>query len=172
MAISGRMDASAFGPSVPTHHTEFMQGRGKRKSGPVDGDGRRSVYLSVDRNFISPFFLTFDMPSPFGPQGRRSRSNVPAQSLAMMNDPMIAVEASRWARNVLRDDTLSETEKLDRMFLQATGTAPNLSQRTRLISFLRDQASHYPGDATAKTEHAWTDLSHLILNLKAFVFLR
>jgi hypothetical protein len=175
--ISGRFDATSFGPSVPTHHTAFMQGRGKRASGPLDGDGRRSVYLSVNRNFLNPFFLTFDTPSPFGPQGRRSRSNVPAQALTMMNDPVVVVEAKRWAETVMDGQYLSDEAKIDRMFVQATGTPPSASQRDGMLRFLRDQSRSYPAgsDSIASDSiatEAWIDLAHAMLNLKAFTFLR
>lgn len=172
IAISGRFDAAAFGPSVPTHHTEFMQGRGKRNSGPLDGDGRRSVYISVDRNFISPFFLTFDMPTPFGPQGRRSRSNVPAQALVMMNDPLVKLQAERWADGVMHEDDLSDQQKIDRLFLQATATPPTSQQRRQLVQFLEDQSAAYGAKNGVIVRQAWADLAHAILNLKSFTFLR
>ena len=79
--LSGRLDRKPFGPSVPTYLTAFMQGRGRPRGGPVDGSGRRSVYLSVRRNFLSPFMLAFDAPSPFNAVGRRTTSNVPSQAL-------------------------------------------------------------------------------------------
>ncbi len=88
---------------MPTYRTPFMTGRGARESGPLDGDGRRSIYLSVYRNFLNPFMLTFDMPGPFGPQGRRSRSNVPAQALMLMNDPFVIEQSGIWADKVLAE---------------------------------------------------------------------
>src|SRR5436305_6128702 len=48
LAISGRLDVRMYGPSVPIFLTPFMQGRGRPKeSGPLDGAGRRSVYVAV-----------------------------------------------------------------------------------------------------------------------------
>ncbi|SVC57873.1 uncharacterized protein METZ01_LOCUS310727, partial [marine metagenome] len=85
--LSGRLDSKMYGRSVPTYLTDFMQGRGRPGKGPLDGSGRRSVYLSVRRNFLSPFMLAFDAPSPFNAVGRRTTSNVPAQALILMNDP-------------------------------------------------------------------------------------
>ena len=66
LAHSGRLDRKMFGPSVAVHRTAFMTGRGGRGSGPADGAGRRSVYGSVYRNFLSPFMLAFDQPAPSG----------------------------------------------------------------------------------------------------------
>ena len=73
-----------YGPSVPVHLTAFMDGRGRPgHSGPLDGDGRRSLYLAVRRNFLNPMFLAFDSPVPFSCMGRRNVSNVPAQALIL-----------------------------------------------------------------------------------------
>lgn len=91
LALSGRLDPMAFGPPVPIHLTAFMDGRGcPKNSGPLEGDGRRSIYIAVRRNFLSPFMLTFDTPVPFSSMGRRNVSNVPAQALILLNDPLVA----------------------------------------------------------------------------------
>src|SRR5262249_30638086 len=61
LAVSGRLDEKMYGPPVPTYLTEFMEGRGRpSKSGPLDGAGRRSIYLEVRRNFLSPIMRAFD----------------------------------------------------------------------------------------------------------------
>ena len=60
----------------------------------------RSLYLRVKRNDLSPFLTAFDFPAPFSCEGRRSVTNVPAQSLAMMNDPMVVEAARLWAADI------------------------------------------------------------------------
>src|SRR5262249_13004659 len=90
LAVSGRLDRKQFGPGVLPHLTPCMQGRGRPKeSGPLDSDGRRSLYLNVRRNFLTPMLLVFDYPTPFTTIGRRGVSNVPAQALALMNNPFV-----------------------------------------------------------------------------------
>ena len=89
LSVSGRLDSTMGGSSVPVHLTPFMQGRGRPTSGPLDGSGRRSLYLATTRNFLAPFLLAFDTPIPFSTVGRRQVSNVPAQSLILMNDPFV-----------------------------------------------------------------------------------
>ena len=65
------------GPAVPAYLTAFMIGRGRpAASGALDGDGRRTIYLSVRRNFLSPMLLAFDYPIPFSTNGRRSANSV------------------------------------------------------------------------------------------------
>ena len=87
LAVSGRLDKKMYGAPVAVHLTTFMEGRGRPgRSGPLDGAGRRTIYQEVRRNFLSPMMLAFDMPQPLSTFGRRTTSNVPAQSLIMMNE--------------------------------------------------------------------------------------
>src|SRR4029077_5741022 len=75
IALTGRLDPALGGP-------------------PVDGGAyRRSVYVRVVRNHLDPFLAAFDYPVPAGCRGRRDSTNVPAQSLGLMNDPLVA----KWA---------------------------------------------------------------------------
>lgn len=166
LAVSGRLDLKAFGTGVPTHLTAFMTGRGSKASGPLDGAGRRSIYQAVYRNFLSPFLLAFDMPSPFGPKGRRSSSNVPAQALTLMNDPFVQRMAVIWAKNTasIQDPNL----RAKHMFEQAVGQVPNESKTNQLLAFLDRQ-----GELYGKKDHrAWNDLAHALFNLKEFSYLQ
>src|SRR5205823_3801994 len=122
LSVSGRLDLKLYGPSVPPHLTPFMQGRGRPPvSGPLDGDGRRSVYLGVRRNFLTPMFLDFDFPIPFTTIGRRSVSNVPAQALTLMNNPFVVGEAQRWAKRVLAEKDRTPEQRIESMYVTAFG---------------------------------------------------
>lgn len=168
LAIVGSLDSTHFGGSVPTHRTEFMTGRGARGSGPLDGNGRRSIYLSIYRNFLNPFFATFDTPNPFGPQGRRSQSNVPAQALALMNDPLVIELSNRWGKQVASDDQSKTRDKITSMVIAAHGSEPTDNQLEAFEQFIKTQQEvHGKVD-----ESAWSDLAHTLFNMKAFYFLR
>ena len=71
LSISGRLDETMFGPSVHPHISSYQDGRGKPVSGPLDGNGRRSIYIQVRRNFLTPMFLAFDYPLPISTIGTR-----------------------------------------------------------------------------------------------------
>lgn len=45
LAVSGRLDRTVQGAPVEVHLTQFMDGRGRPGSGPLDGAGRRSLYI-------------------------------------------------------------------------------------------------------------------------------
>ncbi len=168
LAVSGRLDPKLYGGSVATHRNEFMTGRGARSSGPLDGNGRRSIYLSIYRNFFSPFLLAFDMPSPFGPKGRRSVSNVPAQALTLMNDPFVIQQADVWATRVLAAPNLDDAGRIALMIRQAHGTEPTERQLKAYAGFLNRQAKHHG----ARDKRIWADLGHALFNMKSFYFVK
>ena len=124
LAVSGRLDPKMLGPSVPPHISAHQDGRGKPESGPLDGNGRRSIYIQVRRNFLTPMFMAFDYPLPISAIGRRSVSTVPSQALMLMNNEFVARQAEAWAQRLLKDEI--DSEKLVRkMFLTAFGRPAN-----------------------------------------------
>jgi hypothetical protein len=167
LVLSGRLDDQMYGPSVAPHLTPFMEGRGRPShSGPLDGDGRRSVYLNVRRNFLSPLFLAFDFPTPFTTMGRRSTSNVPAQALALMNNPFVVEQAELWSRAATADHR-DAGGRIARMYEAAFGRPPTEDEASAAIEFVAAQSLSY---GRADDPRAWHDLAHVLLNVKEFVF--
>ena len=160
LRISGRLNAAMGGPSVPVFLTPFQEGRGKPASGPLDGDGRRSVYLSVRRNFLSSFLLAFDTPAPFSTVGRRTSSNVPAQALILMNDPFVHQQADVWAKRVLAAKTSPE-DRVRGMYLDAFSRPPTDAELRACVGYL----------GAAADQRRWADLCHVLFNTKEFYFL-
>lgn len=166
LLFSGRIDKKLFGPSVPIYKTAFMTGRGGKKNGPLDGAGRRSIYGSVYRNFLSPFMLAFDQPAPFGTKGKRSVSNVPAQSLALMNDPFVIGQCKMMGKNIFQA-MKPKPESVGSLFEMITGKPPSPKAQEQLLAFLETQTNAHG----SLTEHVWADLAHVLINSKAFLFL-
>ncbi len=170
LSLSGRMDRKQFGEPVPIHLTSFMDGRGRPKnSGPLDGDGRRSIYIAVRRNFLSPFMLTFDMPVPFSAMGRRNVSNVPAQSLILMNDPFVVEQARLWAERALKQGASTE-ERIAWMYESAFVRRPTTQEMEIAIQYLQS-SSKQVGDKPIDID-IWSDFAHALINTKEFIFLR
>ncbi|MEL6108814.1 MAG: DUF1553 domain-containing protein, partial [Planctomycetota bacterium] len=97
----------------------------KRRGGPpVNGDStRRSVYIRVKRNALDPFLRVFDFPEPFSSVGRRDVTNVPAQSLTMMNDAAVTRYAKGLAGRVLNERLGGDEERIGRLFRIALARA-------------------------------------------------
>ena len=175
LTLSGRLDTTAFGPPVPIHLTPFMDGRGRpKKSGSLDGDGRRSIYISVRRNFLSPFMLAFDTPTPFSSMGRRNISNVPAQPLILLNDPLVVELADDWSKQAAKNTPGTgfdaASKRVEWMFLSAFGRHPTDQEAATSLAFLSSITSNnetYDFDDTC-----WSELAHALVNTKEFIFLR
>ncbi|WP_437187937.1 PSD1 and planctomycete cytochrome C domain-containing protein [Planctomicrobium sp. SH668] len=168
--LSNRLNLEMYGPSVSVHLTDFMEGRGRPgASGPLDGGGRRSIYQEVRRNFLSPMMLAFDMPSPFSCMGRRSVSNVPAQSLMLMNDPFVMEQAALWAKQILEAKSDSRA-RIELAFHQAFSRDPDKSELEECLLFLKEQSELYQCDEG--DPQVWGDLCHMLFNMKEFIFLQ
>ena len=76
----------------------------------VSGAGRRSIYINVRRNFLTPMLLAFDYPIPFSAIGRRNVSNVPAQALIMLNSPFVVEQARHWAERLCAQNESSTVD--------------------------------------------------------------
>jgi hypothetical protein len=156
------------------HLTDFMQGRGRPGSGPLDGHGRRSIYLEVRRNFLSPWMLAFDAPIPFNTVGTRSVSNVPAQALALLNDPFVAEEAKRWATKLIPAESAAPDARISRMYETAFARKPNPEELRAATAFIDEQAKQYgvAGEAVWTDHRVWADLAHVLFNCKEFIFIQ
>ena len=175
LALSGRLDSTAFGPPIPVHLTAFMDGRGRPgKSGPLDGAGRRSIYLSVRRNFLSPFMLTFDTPVPFSSMGRRNVSNVPAQALILMNDPLVAELSNQWGHRAIQqvggDDQAALEQRVNWMYLSGFGRPATDQEQQVAVNYLLAQAK--TRGVPTNDEQLWSNFAHVLVNTKEFIFLR
>jgi len=173
LRISGRLDPKLYGASVPVHLTAFMQGRGRPGgSGPLDGNGRRSVYTEVRRNFLPPMMLAYDTPIPFSTVGARNASNVPAQALILMNDPLVVEQARKWSDRVLGEGDRSAEQRIERLYEDALGRLPTQSEAAAAVEFLDAQGREYSlaSEAARRDPRVWADLAHVIWNVKEFVY--
>ncbi|MEM1443418.1 MAG: DUF1553 domain-containing protein, partial [Verrucomicrobiota bacterium] len=120
LSVSGTLESGAFGE-------------------PVAGSTpRRSVYVQVRRNSLDPLMTTFDFPVPASTVGRRSSTNVPAQSLTLLNDRFIIGQAQRWAdrlRSELPDET-NDDARIHHLFASALNRPPTEREVTGARDFL------------------------------------
>lgn len=168
LAISGRWNRKSYleGSKMP-YLTSLMQGRGKPSAqGELDGDGYRSIYLSIRRNFLSPFLTSFDFPTPFTAIGKRSVSNTPVQGLALMNDPLVKELSSQWASKLL-EQTMSDQERIDRMYRMAYTRSATKDELQLAQEFLGEQMKQHQHHE----QKAWAELAHAVFCSKEFFFI-
>lgn len=170
LVVSGRFDARLGGPPVPVHLTEFIIGRGRPdRSGPLDGEGRRSIYTAVPRNFLPTMMVAFDLPTPFSTVGRRNTTNVPGQPLVLMNDPFLHQQARFWAGRLLRTlPTANDEGRLNWMFETAYARPPSTEESVACLESLAELRSLHTSRADLDV---WTDLGHALFNANEFIYL-
>jgi len=174
LMASESLNDSLYGPPVATYLTDFMQGRGRpAASGPPDGNGRRSIYLEVRRNFLEPMMTTFDRPIPFSTFGKRDVTNVPSQSLIIMNDPFVAKQAELMAQKLLTQKGLSFQEKINWVYTRSFAREPSAEEVIKaeeFITVLRKMEAHNENKIDQELL-LWKQYCHSIFNLKEFIYL-
>ena len=169
LAVSGRLDRRLYGKGVMVHITEFMRGnRSPGGSGPIDGNGRRSIYTEVRRNHLPSMLLAFDRPIPFMTMGKRVLSNSPAQALIMLNDPFIHQQVGIWSKRLLARQGKSDEELLQQAYHEAFQRPARAEEIAVAVEFLASQARLYD---KVPRQRAWDDLLHTLMNVKEFIFI-
>jgi cytochrome c553 len=169
LAVSGRLERSLYGRPIPPPRTaEDTQKR--LFSGPLDGLGRRSSYLQMSIMEPPKFLAGFNLPDLKLPSGRRDTASSPAQSLLLLNDPMVSQLAGVWADRLLHEQHRTVEERLKQMFVEAFGRLPSQQETARWQAALADFAE---GDQNLLgNQAAWQHLAHTLFNAKEFLHYR
>jgi hypothetical protein len=170
LTVSGRMEPLLFGlPIEPWRAAEDAQKRLFR--GPLDGEGRRSLYLEMTLMEPPRFLALFNQPIPKQTVGRRDRTNVPDQALVLLNDPFIQTMSEQWSRRCMQDGAVSIADRARSMLQQALSRPPDEDETRRLVAFIQESARlHGHPQADLACQAVWRDAAHAIFNLKEFVY--
>ena len=170
LAASGELDDAMYGPSIETYYAhDTGKTKGDKAKGPLDGRGRRSVYLEVRRNVVHPFLEVFDVPKPASTRGQRDVTTVPAQSLALLNSEFIVDQSRKWARRLAASPDAHV--RVERIFLNALGRPAVAVERDQALSFIASLAAEY-SSADPLDERKWQDLAQSVFNFKEFLYVR
>jgi uncharacterized protein DUF1549/uncharacterized protein DUF1553/cytochrome c len=157
LSVSGSLDRTMYGRSIGPHISAYQDGRGKPKSGPLDGNNRRSIYIEVRRNFITPMFLAFDYPLPVSTTGARGASTVPSQALMMLNNEFVQLCAERWAKR-LESEEQDEAARVRRMFEEAFARPAEDWEVREVAAFAR--------------QRGWKESAHTLFNSAEFLYVQ
>ena len=111
------------------------------------------------RNFPGDFLTTFDFPRPNNPAGSRSETNVPAQSITLLNDPFVHHQAEAWGKRIGSWKATDEA-RIARMHREAFGRDSSPAEARNALAFLEQSGGN------------WRDLAHAMFNMKEFIYLR
>lgn len=107
-------------------------------------DPYRSVYLPVVRYFSPPLLEVFDGVSPSLVAGARSVTNVPAQSLFLLNNPFVIKQSQQTALRLLQETEGDAADKVKQLFRWTLSRPPTEQELQQVLVFLGD-----PSDPTS-----------------------
>ena len=147
LTLSGKFDPTLYGESV------------------TSAIPRRSIYLKVIRNALDPFLTTFDAPVPFATRGNRDTTNVPAQSLTLLNDPLVIAWSSNWAQRTA--PITHDAERIRQMFRQAFYREPSSTEVKQSLAYLATLQAQSTEEAQKllSQEKELTALEHQITSI-------
>ncbi len=168
LALSGRLDRRLYGrPINPPRRAEDAKKR--LFAGPLDSHGRRSLYQEMSIMQPPELLVGFNLPDLKLPTGCRDETNVPAQALTLLNDPLTHHLAGVWAERLLGMENQDAGERIAGMFRKAFGREPSAEETRRWLDAARQMA----GDGTLLKDAAvWSELAHTVFNAKEFIYYR
>jgi hypothetical protein len=165
LSVSGGIDLTVGGPPVFPYVPEEIlasQAHGIWRNQPDGPDGwRRSVYVYRRRSLGFPFFGTFDLPDPNVTAAARNVSTVPTQALTLLNNPFVLRQAQRFAERLQEEvpDMPNGVDAwIDRAYRIALGRPPTEEEAAVALDLVE--------------RGSLVDLTHVMLNLNEFLYLR
>jgi hypothetical protein len=116
------------------------------------------VYVYRKRGLPFPMFEAFDLPDQNLSCGRRNVSTVPTQALMLLNDEWVLKQAKLFANEVsesAKNDPKREVELAYEIALSRKPVAEEQSAAAEIVS-----------------KHKLVDLTHVLLNLNEFLYMR
>lgn len=172
LKVSGRLDSTLYGPSILPYR-EKADSEKRLFVGPLDGNGRRSLYIKFQLMEAPHFLSAFNMPGGKIVQGKRETSNVPSQSLALLNDPFVHAMAKNWSEAIVKDDSPTIETRCERLLFDALSHPPSSVQRTQLVALVNEMATqgNVPESELLANQPLWQSVAHTLINLKEFIFI-
>lgn len=160
LAVSGRLDESIGGKSIPLRNRQFVFDHTSIDHTKYDSL-RRAIYLPVVRNNVYTMFEQFDFPDPTMPTGDRSSTVVAPQALLLMNSDLVMDSADALAER-LRTASGYDEARIQLAYELAFGRPPQEAEIKRAMQFLGENA----------TRQDWSLFCQSLFASNEFIYLR
>jgi hypothetical protein len=172
LAASGRLDDTLYGPSIQPFREQSNADR-RLFAGPLDGAGRRSVYIKFNLMESPKFLGAFNLPGGKVAQGRRDATQVPAQALALLNDPFVLSQADAWARRLCASRPTSIDERVAAMFQTAYGRPPTNDERGQFVAVVKELGELHgvAENDLLQSDAVWRDAAHALFVTEEFIYI-
>ncbi|MFN0195209.1 MAG: PSD1 and planctomycete cytochrome C domain-containing protein [Planctomycetaceae bacterium] len=174
LAVSGRLDESINGKTVPLRNKQFVFDHTSIDHTRYESV-RRAIYLPIIRNNVYTLFEQFDFPDPTMPTGSRNSTVVAPQALLLMNSDLVLDSADHMARMLVEQSTDGPT-RVKQAYERAVGRAPNEVETQRALAFIGEVTSTaLTGTATVDPlaeQRAWSLFCQSLLASNEFMYVR
>ena len=176
LAVSGRLDTSRPEASPVTRIGEGEVGRNINIKPLTAPFPHRSVYLPIVRGIVPEFLKLFDFPDPSNPQAVRDETNLPAQSLFLLNSPFVIQQADALASRMLAKEG-DDNERISRAYRVTLGRRPGNDERDRALSYITStartlgQPENRTNKKTTPRQQAWSLFCQVLLAGAEFRYL-
>lgn len=171
LAVSGELDITqGQGHPLP----QWDQKR-YGLNGPFNSEfetNRRSVYLLTQRLFNHSFLGLFDPPDRNAATTRRSSSDVPGQSLFLMNSPYVRMQAEAFADRLLKDHS-NHADRIAWAFELAYGRPATPDEQNGFGAYIKRFQRTAQETLESDDSHErllWTSIARAILTSNEFFF--
>jgi hypothetical protein len=162
LALDSSLDMTMGGSLFPTD-------KGKRERIDADELKRRTIYIPVRRGNIPSLFSTFDFGDATTVSDGRARTNVAPQALFLMNSKFVIDRSRGFAKRLLADSGLSDTERIRVAYLRALSRQPENNEIDSSLSYIATLQQRLGGD-DSKTA-AWSSFCHVLIAANEFLYL-
>jgi len=128
-------------------------------------NSQRTVYLPIIREQLPELLTLFDFPDPNGVAGERATTNVPAQSLYLMNNPFV-IRQSEAAADRLLASTGDDAEHVKRAFETFFSRPPTEKESKAALEFIESYAKR------STNRSAWAAFTQALFASAEFANLR
>ena len=165
LMVSGKLDPSIRGPSIPV--TENNEGK------PVlsNENGRRSIFVQVQRRLPLNILATFDQPVMTPNCNKRTNTTVATQALWFMNDNKSLKMSETLATFIMAEST-DLTKQLNQLFIKLFAQKPTPEELRSCMDYLRTQSERLAKQKAEKnSDHlAMASLCQALFASNRFLF--
>ena len=159
LATSGQLDRTLGGRSA-----DLFAGAGS-------SNRRRTLYGTVDRQFLPSTLRMFDFANPDLHIPSRSETTVPQQALFSLNHPLMAEKARALVAQAKLAEIHEPSDKLKRLFRTAYQREPTPDQQATALAFLTSEAESppvAPSEESKSWSYGYGELDEAAGKLKSF----
>jgi hypothetical protein len=161
LAISGRLNAKMFGPSVyPEIPPAALEGSSDPdkiwKASSEKDASRRTVYVFLKRSMIVPMLDVLDLCDTSHSAARRLNTSVATQALTLFNGDFVNAQARYLAERLRKEAGADERSQIDLAWRLALARPPKPTETAAMLDFLKRESLE--------------QMCRVIFNLNEFVY--